>query len=607
MQKERNNKKKKTVKTGSPGTTKAKVNQESVPTSTNSNDNSNNQANKSESELQIESNKQAKELFNQLKDKAEQLKLEIKAKLEAKDTNKENEDESTRAAAADASRVKEILEKAILEDETVKSTQKSPVVAPINVTLDESQEKESTVEEPETTADSCDPPLNELPRSGDSSVENSTQKAVEEATTIHQEDKSSSIQPSTASGQVEPTTEQLNSSATEVTNASATTTSAKAALPIVSAAAPSSSSPRRGNSNESASFSDRKQRPLTSKLTSEQAMKSVASCSSDQEKIQLMAKKLSETTDQVRSLEIQMRSQEKMIAQLIKEREALQGEHNRTLLVRSRLENVCRELQRQNRAVKEEALAKIKEEEEKRREVASKFQGTLNEVLHLVQENQGRNDQLKAENVDLAGKLKALMSHYELWEASVQKLIQQKELECKLLAAKMAHSNALADQEREHSLSEKEILFAKIAELQEKGMLMSATEAHLKEELAAYTAKYDEFQKILGKSNETFGQFKKDMDKMSKQMKKMEKETFNWKSKFDSCNKDLIQVSLEKQAREKELIQALSKIETLQKLCRALQARNSVQTNQTNEEGGGEEVCAVESQNQSVTCSNSQS
>lgn len=636
MQRERHNKKKKSTKCDGASTTtnKSKTNQQES-TSTNNNPDA------KEFQVSIDSNKQAKEIFDQLKDTAEKLKLEIKAKLDAADAaaaNNENEDELKNAAAADASRVKEILEKAILEDEGTKSTSKSPVVAPINVTLDESQEKKSIV----NSKGSCESPVNEVKHSRDSSTENcaeKSEKATETGTTttggdaeageteastateatvtaeaIHDQSSSSSSQVLGQQTEAKfnqsnaPTDSQKsNNNVNKSKESNSTSTST-----LTSTSNLNLNSNSNSNSPALASFFDRKNRPLTSKLTTEQAVKSVSTCSNDQEKVQALAKKLSDTNEQVRSLEFQMRNQEKIITQLIKEKESLQGEHNRTLLVRSRLENVCRELQRQNRAVKEEALAKIKEEEEKRREVASKFQGTLNEVLHLVQENQGRNDQLKAENLDLAGKLKALMSHYELWEASVQKLIQQKEIECKLLAAKMAHSNAIAEQEREHSLNEKEILFAKIAELQEKGILMEATESHLKEEIAAYTGKYDEFQKILGKSNETFGQFKKDMEKMSKQTKKMEKEVLNWKNKFESCSKELLHVTVEKQNREKELIQALSKIETLQKLCRALQARNSIETTTTattttTSSSTSTECGESQNENQSVTCSDSQS
>lgn len=311
------------------------------------------------------------------------------------------------------------------------------------------------------------------------------------------------------------------------------------------------------------------------RLTIDQVLKGLNGSATDSEKLQALAAKHVELFDSSRSSESQVRLQEKAMSQLAKEKEQLQSEHNRTVLAKSRLENLCRELQRQNKAVKEESLLRIKEEEERRREIANKFQSTLNEIMQLVQENQQKNVQLKEENGELASKLKLLMDHYEVWEKNVEKIIQKKDLEGQLLTAQMAQNHLIFTQEKEQLLNEKQQLFTKIAELQRKGIEMNQKEMQLTAELGLYTSKYQEFQDVLTKSNGTFSAFKKDMEKMSGQIKKLEKETIQWRNKFESCNKSLALVSAEKQKRDQEHLIALQKVDRLEKLCRALQNERS--------------------------------
>ena len=313
------------------------------------------------------------------------------------------------------------------------------------------------------------------------------------------------------------------------------------------------------------------------RLTTEHVIKGLNG-TTDSEKLQSLAGKHVELFEISRSSELHVRQQEKAIQQLIREKEQLQSDHNRTVLAKSRLENLCRELQRQNKAVKEESLSRIKEEEDRRREIATKFQTTLNEIMQLVQENQEKNIQLKDENSELAAKLKLLMDHYEIWEKNVEKIVQKKDLEGQLLAAQMAQSQILFTQEKEVLLREKQQLFERLAELQRKGIEMNQKEMQLTSELEIYTSKYQEFQDVVTKSNSTFSGLKKDMEKMSSQIKKLEKEAIQWRNKFENCNRSLATVSADKQTREEELGVALQKVDRLEKLCRALQLSRGQET-----------------------------
>jgi len=126
---------------------------------------------------------------------------------------------------------------------------------------------------------------------------------------------------------------------------------------------------------------------------------------------------------------------EKKAAIIQKEKELAQAEHSKGILTRGRLENLCRELQHQNKAIKvkflkqsivlthseyllqEESLNRIKDEEEKRKELSARFNVTLNEITTLMHSNTEKNNQLREENKALADKFKVICEQYELRES----------------------------------------------------------------------------------------------------------------------------------------------------------------------------------------------
>ena len=280
-------------------------------------------------------------------------------------------------------------------------------------------------------------------------------------------------------------------------------------------------------------------------MSVENINKKLSAFSTDAERISYLTNCLVEVSEENRNLSQQSKQNDKITFQLSKEKDQMQSEHNRLVLAKSRLESLCRELQRQNKFIKEESLIKIKEEEEKRREIANKFQSTLNEIMQLIGENQKRNTQLKEENADLAQKLKTLMGHYESWEKHTEKIIKQKDLETQLMKAKFSKTDMILNQEKQIFIKEKQQLIQMITDLQKRCTDMTHTETKLRTELGVYTNKYDEFQTVLSKSNDMFANFKRDMERMSKQIKKLEKETEAWKSRWETSNKALLKLSEE--------------------------------------------------------------
>lgn len=71
----------------------------------------------------------------------------------------------------------------------------------------------------------------------------------------------------------------------------------------------------------------------------------------------------------------------------------------------------------------DESIQKIREEEQKRKEVSSKFQTTLNEITELMKQDSDKTMKLRDDNVDMTSKLKSIYEQYEIRE-QVYKFIQ---------------------------------------------------------------------------------------------------------------------------------------------------------------------------------------
>lgn len=67
--------------------------------------------------------------------------------------------------------------------------------------------------------------------------------------------------------------------------------------------------------------------------------------------------------------------------------------------------------------MQEENLARLREEEERRKEVSTKFNVTLSEISNLMKENSDKNSKLRDENQDMATRLQDLIKQYEAREA----------------------------------------------------------------------------------------------------------------------------------------------------------------------------------------------
>uniref|UniRef100_A0A3P8Z6S9 Taxilin beta a n=1 Tax=Esox lucius TaxID=8010 RepID=A0A3P8Z6S9_ESOLU len=297
---------------------------------------------------------------------------------------------------------------------------------------------------------------------------------------------------------------------------------------------------------------------------------------SPEDKLDALLKKYAEMLEERRGEQKQLRSLHKKQGHLVKERDQLQYEHSRAILARSKLEGLCRELQRHNKTLKEETLVRCREDEEKRREITTHFQSTLTDIQAQIEQHSNRNNKLCSENTNLADKLKHIISQYEQREESLEKIFKHRDLQQKLIEAKLEQANAQLQEAEEKHKREKEYLLVHAAEWKLQTKLLREQETVMQAQLVLYSQKFDEFQTTLSKSNDVYASFKNEMEKMTKKMKKLDKESNVWKTRFESTNKTLSEMIEERTRKENEYEMFVVKIDKLERLCRALQDERKI-------------------------------
>uniref|UniRef100_A0A671SNX1 Beta-taxilin-like n=2 Tax=Sinocyclocheilus anshuiensis TaxID=1608454 RepID=A0A671SNX1_9TELE len=325
-------------------------------------------------------------------------------------------------------------------------------------------------------------------------------------------------------------------------------------------------------------------------------MQSLNKLGSPEQKLEALIKKHADLLEEHRSDQKQLKVLQKKLLQVLKEKDQLQSEHSRAVLARSKLEGLCRELQRHNKTLKEETLQRCREDDLKRKEITTHFQSTLTDIQAQIEEHSSRNNKLCQENNDLAEKLKDLISKYDQREANLEKVFKHRDLQQKLLETKLTKANMMLKEAEERHKLEKEHLLKQTAEAKIQVKLLKEQETDMKAQLAVYSEKFDEFQGTVSKSHNVYASFKQDMDKMAKKMKKLEKETVAWKSRFDGCNKALIDMVADKALKEKEFELITLKTQKLENLCRALQDERKTlyQKLHGSQEPGAEDSAATE-------------
>lgn len=293
------------------------------------------------------------------------------------------------------------------------------------------------------------------------------------------------------------------------------------------------------------------------------------------EKYYALAQKFMETQEQNKKLQLNSKEMEKSFSKVSNQRDYMQAEYSKALLVKEKLESLCRELQKQNKVVKDESIQRIEEEEKKRKEISTKFQGAIDEINSQVSQNSEKNNMLIQENVQLTTKLKDLIEQYETREQHIEKILKHKDLELQLANAKLQQNELKLTEQTERNKKEKALYDVQNIELTKRCEIHMENENQLKSQLTVYTQKYEEFQSTLTKSNQVFESFRTEMDKMTKKIKKLEHETNQWRVKYESCDKTLKLMLVKNHELEELNKKVQSKADIMEQLSRSLQTERN--------------------------------
>jgi 2C-methyl-D-erythritol 2,4-cyclodiphosphate synthase len=135
---------------------------------------------------------------------------------------------------------------------------------------------------------------------------------------------------------------------------------------------------------------------------------------------------------------------------VMREQKAVQNDAYQSVsTTKSKLENLCRELQKQNKTIITESRRMAEEEDAKRKNLSQQFQTTIEEVT--VKMDQQSKDYMASlqENETLQGKLKTFLAQYDVREQHFAHQMQAKDIAIKLAETKLEHQTELTTRETE--------------------------------------------------------------------------------------------------------------------------------------------------------------
>lgn len=284
-----------------------------------------------------------------------------------------------------------------------------------------------------------------------------------------------------------------------------------------------------------------------------------------------LATKIAELQEQNRAFQSKISEVEKRSALISRERDQALLETGRITAAKTKLESLCRELHRHNQQIRDESTQRQRDDEVKRRELATKFQTTIDEIASQLSNYSEKSTSLREQNLHLSEQLGNVVKDYELREKEVETALKKKELELRLTEASLEQSHTLLNertelikQERQVSEAERLVLYKKCEEL-------ASSELALRSQVTMYSERYQEFQNAIQQSSQMVTSCHSEIEKMGKKIKKLEKERADFRHRWEQAEQNQRKAGEDYKLLEKEKRQLETKLDKLDKLSRALQ------------------------------------
>ncbi|GET62971.1 alpha-taxilin, putative [Rhizophagus irregularis DAOM 181602=DAOM 197198] len=286
------------------------------------------------------------------------------------------------------------------------------------------------------------------------------------------------------------------------------------------------------------------------KKASKEIKDTINSRDDQMEKFDMIQQRYMELFQDMKRLELDHVKLKKRNEQLQKEKDAARSDLSKANLMKHKFENICRELQKENKRIKEESKRLAASEQQKREELSSKFENTIWEIKSKMEEDTDEKKKRAEDNEALKDKFRSFLEQYELREKHFKSVVRSKDLELQLYEAKLQQQKQLTEQE-----------MIKINSLKEQVETFTKTETELRKQLNVYVDKNGTGVLI---------------PQMTKKTKKLEKENSSIKGKCDIMNKNILEMAEERARDQKAIEDAKKKQAKLVNLCKALQAERTV-------------------------------
>ncbi|EGT54356.1 hypothetical protein CAEBREN_25762 [Caenorhabditis brenneri] len=309
---------------------------------------------------------------------------------------------------------------------------------------------------------------------------------------------------------------------------------------------------------------------------------------SDADKVQKLIKKLGESEKQNAELKAKLVDFDKVVK--VKDLTEKKLERNNQVLLRteeakSKLEELCRGLQKANQQTRDESIAKMKKLEVERAQAVEQLKITLKDIEKTMAEGRCKSDSLAEDNKKLSEKFTEIGQQYEERMNVIDQQMQKKEkyweefgkakdLEIKLLQAKL---DASSIQVKKAGMEKDELAKIVLEETARVGGALQ-TEKALRDQVKEYSSKYSELTSCLAKSNEAFDKFKKEIERVNTKCNQIEKEGVIFKKKYEEANQKVLVLTMDNQEMQEKFAQYEKKIQMLENLCRALRKGNGIIT-----------------------------
>ncbi|KAJ3394120.1 hypothetical protein HDU84_000148 [Entophlyctis sp. JEL0112] len=313
----------------------------------------------------------------------------------------------------------------------------------------------------------------------------------------------------------------------------------------------------------------------TANLVKKESKNILASCESlpsSEEQLRLMHTKYLDMFKSNKRMEREAARAAKRRESELFEKETMVADLNRLGIQKQKVENLCRELQRENKRIQEKLDLMVHNQKLDREAFSSNFVRAVSEFAmnnggmqsektsskqHIPKNNGGSSQQPFQSGYQnsepISERLMNFFTQWSLREKQFEAMTQANDVNSRLLQSKLEMQRQLATQESERVSS----LRAQVASF-------LGTERDLRRQLQVYVEKFRQVEDTLNKSNELFSTFRIEMEAMTSKTKRLEADNLNLKSRLETLNTKVAQFV---QDRKSSDIQKYAR-DKLESLCR---------------------------------------